>query len=235
MKLSENTLKLLNNYATINNGICIRAAKTDKGTEISTIAIDKSTYSSALISEVFEKDVYLYDLGLVLGSLKTFSDAEIKLDEDKLIISQDGNQLKVTYADPSNIIYSDKNPKLPDPALSFTISEESLDKVQKFANMLSAPYLRLEKQGSSLIITTAEEPERDSSSANQFSVDLGEVEYDKDFSLVMQVSTLKLIPGDYDVTIHILNGKAIANFEQVGSLQNLKYIVPLHPKSVWTE
>lgn len=232
MKLSENTVKLLTNYMSINNGICIRATKDSDGTNIQTISPEKNIVSSAKVPELFEKDVYLYDMSLLLSAIKSFNNPEIEFFEDQLIVSDGKSKVRIVYADPTTIIYLDSTPKLAAEVLTFNLSKEDLDQIQKFSGMLSASHIKLENKDGELLLSTYDKD----GATNEFTTSLGELESDTgNFLLIMKTETMKFIPGDYTVTIHLKEKKAVAKFTQNDSVQNLNYILPLDASSVWEQ
>ena len=64
MKLSSNTLNLLNNFSTINSGITVKA-----GNEITTVSAMKNIFAKAVIDENFEQEHSIYDLSEYLGAV----------------------------------------------------------------------------------------------------------------------------------------------------------------------
>ena len=61
MKLSDNTLTILKNFAGINNSILVK-----QGTKLRTISVAKNILAEAEIDEEFPRDVALYDLNQLL-------------------------------------------------------------------------------------------------------------------------------------------------------------------------
>ena len=65
MKLSSNTLNLLNNFSTINSGITVKS-----GNELTTVSAMKNIFAKAVVDETFDKEHSIYDLSEYLaGSL----------------------------------------------------------------------------------------------------------------------------------------------------------------------
>ena len=57
MKLSDHTIEVLKNFATINQNLVIK-----EGSTLSTMSAMKNIVARATVAETFEKDVAIYDL-----------------------------------------------------------------------------------------------------------------------------------------------------------------------------
>ena len=64
MKLSDNTVALLKNFAGINNSILVK-----KGNRLRTISVAKNILAEADITEEFPRDFAIYDLNQFLNGL----------------------------------------------------------------------------------------------------------------------------------------------------------------------
>ena len=64
MKLSDNTLALLKNFAGINNSILVK-----QGNQLRTISVAKNILAEADINEEFPRDFAIYDLNQFLNGL----------------------------------------------------------------------------------------------------------------------------------------------------------------------
>ena len=74
MKLSDNTLTILKNFAGINNSILVK-----QGTKLRTISVAKNILAEAEIEEEFPRDVALYDLNQLLNILSTYTNPGLDL------------------------------------------------------------------------------------------------------------------------------------------------------------
>ena len=64
MKLSDNSLTVLKNFAGINNSILVK-----QGTSLRTISVAKNILAEAEITEEFPRDFAIYDLNKFLNGL----------------------------------------------------------------------------------------------------------------------------------------------------------------------
>ena len=72
MKISNETIAVLQNFATINNGLQVKA-----GNVLQTISPGKTVVASAVVAETFE-DFCVYDLSQFLGTMSLFNEPELK-------------------------------------------------------------------------------------------------------------------------------------------------------------
>ena len=97
MKLSDNTLSVLKNYANINQNLLITA-----GSTLSTMSVQKNIFAKAEISETFDRDVAIYDLNEFLASVTGMSDPDLDFKDDFILVTNNnGDKLEFYYSDPS--------------------------------------------------------------------------------------------------------------------------------------
>jgi hypothetical protein len=99
MKISTDTIKVLQNFATINSNIRIHP-----GTELSTIGPQKNIFAKATVAETFPREFCIYDLNSLLSLLSLMEDQDIEFGDNSLKISKDGGEFEYFYADESVII-----------------------------------------------------------------------------------------------------------------------------------
>ena len=76
MKLSDNTLTILKNFAGINNSILVK-----EGTKLRTISVAKNILAEADITEEFPRDFAIYDLNQFLNGLSLHADPDLDFQE----------------------------------------------------------------------------------------------------------------------------------------------------------
>ena len=74
MKLSDNTLTVLKNFAGINNSILVK-----EGSRLRTISVAKNILAEADIKEDFPRDFAIYDLNQFLNGLSLHQDPDLCL------------------------------------------------------------------------------------------------------------------------------------------------------------
>ncbi len=207
MKISQQTLSILKNFASINGNILVRA-----GSTLSTISPQKNILASAAVSEIFPTSFAIYDLGQFLGAISLFEDPDFTFTDKYVTISSGSRSIKYWFAEPSMIISApDKKLTLPTEDVAFDASASSITEVLKAASVLQAPEVAVVSDGATNTQLVATNVKNDTS--NEYHVDVGIASSAK-FRMVFKSENLKLINGDYKVTIsskgmgHFKNEKA---------------------------
>jgi hypothetical protein len=221
MKLSDNTLIILKNFAGINNSILVK-----QGTRLRTISVAKNILAEAEIIEEFPRNFAIYDLNQFLNGLSLHQDPELDLSNDSHIVIREGKRrVKYFYADPNVIISPpDKEIQLPSKDVCFQLESTSLEKLIKAAAVYQLPDLSV-VGGAGVIRLVVRDKKNDTS--NEYSIVVGET--DQEFIFNFKVENIKIIPGAYDV---IVSKKLLSQFSN--SKYNLKYYIALEPDSTFT-
>ena len=85
MKISEQTIEILKNFATVNPSIAFKA-----GNKIRTVSEQKNILAVATVAETFPKDFAIYELNQFLGLASLFEDGEFDFGE-KSVTLNDGS------------------------------------------------------------------------------------------------------------------------------------------------
>ena len=136
MKLSDNTLALLKNFAGINNSILVK-----QGNRLRTISVAKNILAEAEITEEFPRDFAIYDLNQFLNGLSLHQDPDLDFTEEShLSIKEGKRRVKYFFADPNVIISPpDKDIQLPSQDVCFQLDSTSLEKLVKAAAVYQLP------------------------------------------------------------------------------------------------
>ena len=217
MKLSAETVALLKNFSSVNQSILIRAGK-----QLRTMSIMKNILVEADIPESFSRDVAIYDLNQFLNCLSLVEDANVELEENAIRIANDSESILYRYSDPSVITAPpEKELKLPSEDVSVVITEEQIAGVKKAAAVLQIPDVSVVGDGEGVRLVVRD---KKNSGSNAYEVSLGETE--AVFSFNFKVENLKVVGGDYDVTI---SAKNLARF--VSHSRPVQYFIALEPDS----
>ena len=220
MKLSDNTLTVLKNFASINNSILMK-----KGTHLRTISVAKNILAEADIAEEFPRDVAVYDLNQFLNGLSLHQDPDLDFKEDSYLTIREGRRkVKYFYADPAVIISPpDKEITLPTEDVHFQLESTSLEKLLKAAAIYQLPDLSLIGQNNEIRLVVRD---KKNDTSNEYSIIVGET--DKEFVFNFKVENIKIIPGAYDV---VVSSKLLSKF--TNSNYNLTYYIALEPDSTF--
>ena len=218
MKLSDNTLTVLKNFASINNSILVK-----KGTHLRTISVAKNILAEADIAEEFPRDVAVYDLNQFLNGMSLHQDPDLDFKEDSYLTIREGRRkVKYFYADPAVIISPpDKEITLPTEDVHFQLESTSLEKLLKAAAIYQLPDLSLIGQNNEIRLVVRD---KKNDTSNEYSIIVGET--DKQFVFNFKVENIKIIPGAYDV---VVSSKLLSKF--TNSNYNLVYYIALEPDS----
>ena len=221
MKLSEHTIEVLKNFATINQNLVIK-----EGSTLTTMSAMKNIVAKAEVEESFDKEVAIYDLNEFLASISLFSSPVLEFNDGFVTIKEENspkNSLKYFYSDPSVVTSPNKTITMPSKEVSFKLNGENLNKLKRAAGVIQAPDLVLEKKNTDVFLTVKD---KKNDTANTFSVDVDTVADGSDFKFFFKVENLKLMDGDYDVDI---SSKNISHL--VSSNKDVEYWVALEPES----
>ena len=220
MKLSDNTLTVLKNFASINNSILMK-----KGTHLRTISVAKNILAEADIAEEFPRDVAVYDLNQFLNGMSLHQDPDLDFKEDSYLTIREGRRkVKYFYADPAVIISPpDKEITLPTEDVHFQLESTSLEKLLKAAAIYQLPDLSLIGQNNEIRLVVRD---KKNDTSNEYSIIVGET--DKQFVFNFKVENIKIIPGAYDV---VVSSKLLSKF--TNSNYNLVYYIALEPDSTF--
>ena len=220
MKLSDNTLTILKNFAGINNSILVK-----QGTKLRTISVAKNILAEADIKEDFPRDFAVYDLNQFLNGLSLHQDPDLDFTESSYLSIREGKRrVKYFYADPNVIISPpEKEITLPSEDVTFQLDTTSLEKLLKAAAVYQLPdFSAIGEAG--VIKLVVRDKKNDTS--NEYAIVVGET--DKEFCFNFKVENIKIIPGAYDV---VVSSKLLSQF--TNTQFNLKYYIALEPDSTF--
>lgn len=214
MNLSEHTLSVLKNFASINSGVVLKPGKVQK-----TISAEKSILVEAKLEDDIPSEFGIYDLNQFLGIVTTLKNPEVTFGENTVNLN-DG-ELSVTYRGcSSNLIITPPNKELEltNVTTKFSLPNATLQKLVKVATMISLPNLSVIGKDGSLLLKIHEKANDTSNDGVQKIGDYA----GKDFIATFNKDNLKLLPDDYNVEVQV---GAFAKFVNVKG--NLTYFIAL--------
>ena len=220
MKLSEHTVEVLKNFATINQNLVIK-----EGSTLTTMSAMKNIVAKADVEESFDKEVAIYDLNEFLASISLFTSPVLEFNDGFVTIKEENspkNSLKYFYSDPSVVTSPNKTITMPSKEVSFKLGGEDLNKLKRAAGVIGAPDLVLEKTNTGSFLTVKD---KKNDTANTFSLDVN-TQSDGNFNFYFKVENLKVMDGDYDVEISSKNISPLSS-----KSKDVEYWVALEPES----
>jgi ribosomal protein L28 len=217
MKLSKETVALIKNFAGINSNLLLKS-----GNKLATISAQKNVMADATVTETFP-DFGIYDLNEFLGAMSLFEDPELEFTEKFVSIKQGGSNIKFFAADASVLTAPQKAITFPEAEINFTVTANILNMIHKTASVLRAADVSIVGDGSKI---TAVVGDKKNATGNSFSEPVGET--DKTFKVNLKVENLKMLPGEYEVSI---SSKKISRFKSPSS--DLVYYVAVEADSTF--
>jgi hypothetical protein len=215
MKFSEDTLTALKNFSRINSGI-----KFYKGNTLRIKDPNGGIYAKAEIPDEIERDFCIYDLPRFLGIYSLFSDPEITLGENELVIHEGHKKVNYRYASEHVIEFSpNKDVNFnPSKMVTFDLSQENIQNIVKACGILQLPEIAFVGDGTSITAKTVDSKDK---GANAFGLELGESE--EEFTAILKKEAISYLVGaDYQVDIGLLADKA-GNKKVIAYFFNHKY------------
>ena len=202
MKLSNETISVLKNFAGINSGIEFK-----KGNKITTISSGKTVLAKATLKDDFPQDFCVYDLNQFLNIHSLNKDTEIDFDDSNIIFKSGRSKTKYRKTAKDMIVTApEKALNLPSVDITFTLSEEDYASILKSASILQSPNIAVESTGDKIVLTAFSAVD-DSAHTNSIEVADGN---GSNFKMVFLTENLKMISGSYDVEI---SSKGLASFK----------------------
>ena len=218
MKLSDNALAILKNFAGINNSILVK-----QGNKLRTISVAKNILAEAEIKEDFPRDFAIYDLNQFLNGLSLHQDPDLDFNQDSYLSIKEGKRrVKYFFADPNVIIAPpEKEIVLPSQDVCFQLDSVTLEKLTKAAAVYQLPDMSAIGENGVIKLVVRD---KKNDTSNEYAIIVGETSDEFEFNF--KVENIKIIPGAYEV---VVSSKLLSQF--TNTQHNLKYYIALEPDS----
>jgi hypothetical protein len=205
MKLSNETLTVLKNFSSINQGIQFK-----QGTKLTTVSAGKTVLAQANLKDVFPQDFCVYDLNQFLSVHSLHKDSDLSFDDSNVIFKSGRSSTKYRKTAKEMIVTPpEKEITLPSVDVAFTLSEEDYNNIMKVSSVLSSPHIAVESDGDAVQLVAFDAQDN---SAHTNSIQVGEGN-GKKYKIVFKTENIKMIPGSYAVEI---------SFKGIGHFKNTK-------------
>jgi hypothetical protein len=225
MKLSNDTLNILKNFASINTGIVFHQGKT-----IKTISGNKNILAEATITEEIPVEFGVYDLNNFLTVLSLHKeDPVIDFGDKMAVISGLSGRSKLNYrfCDPTMVVAPPAKPiAMPDAEIAFELSDSDLEWVIRSSSVLSSPNIAVVSDGSKISLQCFDAT-NDAASTNTLDVTDGNGDR---FKMIFKTEALKMIPGSYDVRV---SSKGVSHFRN--KAKDLQYWITTEAGSTYSK
>jgi|TARA_R110002074_G_scaffold15033_5_gene52024 hypothetical protein len=207
LTLSKRTLDIFKNFASINSNILVKP-----GNDIKTVSPIKNVMGKATLEETFDTEFGIWDLNKFLGTVSLFDTPEFEFHENYVIIRDVNKKSEVTYyySDPRLLTVVDKEIKMPDIVVEFSLTNNTLNDILRAASVLQVSDIVVRSNGDEIEIVALD---KNDPTTNNYSVSLGQLPHgDHDFSFYFKAENFKMLTGNYDVSI---TDKVISQFKKL--------------------
>ena len=217
MKISSETINILKNFSGINANLVFKPGK-----ELKTLSEAKTIMATASILEDFPVEFGVYDLNEFLSLFSLMDKPELEFDDKFLTMSDGSQKIKYFYSEIDILTQPTKDINMPECEVVLDISSANLDKIRKAAAVLGHSELSFSSQGDNVVASVFNEKD---ATSNTFDIDLGTTS-NEIFNYVFSISNLKMLQGDYKVSI---SSKLISNWRNADN--PLDYFIALEKSS----
>ena len=224
MELSEKTMQVLKNYSQINPNVVI-----SQGSSIKTVTEAKNLLSKADLDVEFPVTFGLYDLNEFLNVLSLVDTPRLDFQDSHVLISDSvgRSKIKYFYSDPDILTTPTKDVIMPESEVTFTLDRDTLSRIKRAASVLGHTEMSVSHDGTAIVLSVIDNNDKTS---NVFSIAVdGETE-STNFNFIFNISNLKMIDGDYFVSI---SSKLISHF--VNKETSVEYWCALEKSSTYGE
>lgn len=204
MKIDEQTVNILKNFSKINNSIVVQ-----EGNVLKTMSPTKTIMAKAKVNTSFPRRFAIYELDKFLATLSTYTDPDLSFKDKHVDVLDNRRKTNYVYADENTVTkLPEKEIKLPTVDVKFTLKDEDLKTIEKSGSILNLPEIVIAGDGSKVYLQAADSK---NPTGTTDSIDIGET--DKTFRAIFKAENIKIIPGDYEVSI---SSKGISHFINEG-------------------
>lgn len=220
MKISESTLKVLENFSRINQNILLKT-----GNHLITINVENTVLAECTLEDSFPQDFGVYDLSEFLNTVAMFNSPELMFSGDVLNISDaEDSSMKTRYyaANPAILTQTPKGINVPEGGASFLLTNKNFKRLEKGGNTLKLRDLKfVGKDG----VITATVYDADAAIKNTVSVELDNNYGGEDFEATLKLVKMVILSGDYECKIIADRAIVLKNTEK-----DLRYVISLDAK-----
>ena len=217
MKLSEHTLTVLKNFASINSGVVLQSGDTQR-----TMSPEKSVLVEATLEDMFPCQFGIYDLNQFLGNTLAMNSPDMDFSSNMVMMKDDMMTVKYNSCNPELIISPpNKELVLSDPEVVFDLSQSLVNRLLKLASMNNLPHLSFVVKSGELSVMVHD---KTNSLSNYASIKIGNFDCE-DMIATFKTENIKMIPDDYSVQVKL--GK-FATF--TSKTKKLKYFIVVESK-----
>lgn len=219
MKFSARTIQVLRNFSTINPSLVFK-----EGDELRTISSARSILARAKVDSKAPNTFAIYDLSKFLSAISMFEEPDLEPSGTKAVITSGNERMSWTLAEPSLILQPpERGIGAVEPDVQFNLKNDVLSRTIKALSIIGVPEIAVTGDDGKIYL---EALNTKNSSESSYRVEVGET--DKTFRLIFLAENIKLLPGDYDVSI---SKRGISYFKG----EDVEYWITTEQNSTYSE
>jgi len=135
------------------------------------------------------------------------------------------SKIRYFFTDTDHLTSPQKDIVMPSAEVTLNIGNDTLNKIKRAASALGHSELSIKANNGSISLTIFDSG---NTTSNTFSIDVDGEYQSEDFNFIISISNLKLLPGDYKVSI---SSKLISHF--VNTTVDAEYWIALEKSSTY--
>ena len=211
MLISTNTLKALQNFATINPNIVV----TEGSSTIRTVSEAKNIMARAETEDTFNAGFGIFDLNEFLSAVNIISAPEFEFNWDSITIKSTNSKSSIKYFCANPSILTSPTSDITDPAyeIAIDLTQANIAAIKRASTVLGHDRFSFVKDADSPSVSV-QVADVNNKSSNVYREVVGEVDTSEEFQFDFLIANLKMVPGDYKVE---LSSKFISRWSPASS------------------
>jgi hypothetical protein len=208
VKFNSRTIQILRNFSTIHQALIFKP-----GNVLKVISDTKSILAKATIDTQIDGSFAIYDVPKFLSAVSMFEDPELTPHDSYLEIRQGNEKIHYICAEPSLIkAPPEKDIVLPEPDVVFELKNDTINRVLKGMAITGANALCITGEDGKIFLEAktigSSKAANGNTGAPSYRAEVGETP--KKFSFIFMAENIKLLSGDYNVSI---SQRGLAHFK----------------------
>lgn len=195
MKLTEDTLKVLKNFASINPSIIVKPGQT-----LYSITEEENVIGIANVEEQFDQKFALFNLNEFLSVYGMFDKPELKFNDGHVDIEDSDSRVRYMFSNPSVLKFNQREVKMPNADLEVILSDEVIVQIRMASSVLGHAHMKVTGTAGDSSVKLSVFDIKDSES-NVYTTKVDAVSVASDVDVTFLINNLKLIGGDYILKI----------------------------------
>lgn len=194
MKLDDNVIDILKNFALINPSIIVK-----EGNTLETISPSKTIIAKAIVPVVFNQKFAIYNLHRFINAIHLFKNPDFLFKENCVTIQEDSKSVVYTYAEERILLKNkvpDQLPDVTDVKATFNINTSILEEIKNVIKILGIQNFIMEGDGTNIAIKVQDIK---NPTSDGYSLIVGQSQ--NIFKAIIETKGLDLIEDDYKVEI----------------------------------